>query len=138
MGATWYQSHASAAKAAIDSLTRSLGLEWGAFGIRCVGVAPGPIGDTAGFSKLGGDSLGIEAILETIPIGRLGKTWDIAMACVFLASAAGAFVSGETIVIDGASYLWKPQLAPREMIAQLSRASEKTSRNTGLATAAKL
>jgi peroxisomal 2,4-dienoyl-CoA reductase len=43
-GATWYQAHASAAKAAIDSLTRTLGLEWGAFGIRVTGVAPGPIG----------------------------------------------------------------------------------------------
>uniref|UniRef100_A0A061SLR5 2,4-dienoyl-CoA reductase [(3E)-enoyl-CoA-producing] n=1 Tax=Tetraselmis sp. GSL018 TaxID=582737 RepID=A0A061SLR5_9CHLO len=51
-GATWYQAHASAAKAAIDSLTRSLALEWGAFGIRVAGVAPGPIGDTAGMSKL--------------------------------------------------------------------------------------
>jgi peroxisomal 2,4-dienoyl-CoA reductase len=47
-GATWYQAHASAAKAAIDSLTRSLGLEWGEFGIRVCGVAPGPIADTPG------------------------------------------------------------------------------------------
>lgn len=47
-GATWYQAHASAAKAAIDSLTRSLALEWGEFGIRVNGVAPGPIQDTAG------------------------------------------------------------------------------------------
>ena len=46
-GATWYQVHASAAKAAIDSLTRTLGLEWGSFGIRTAGVAPGPIGDNA-------------------------------------------------------------------------------------------
>lgn len=37
-GATWYQAHASAAKAAIDSLTRSLGLEWGGFGIRVCGA----------------------------------------------------------------------------------------------------
>lgn len=37
-GATWYQAHASAAKAAIDSLTRSLGLEWGSFGIRVCGA----------------------------------------------------------------------------------------------------
>jgi len=42
-GATWYQSHASAAKAAIDSLTRSLALEWGEYGIRVNAIAPGPI-----------------------------------------------------------------------------------------------
>ena len=40
-GATWYQAHASAAKAAVDSLTRSLGLEWGAHNVRVVGIAPG-------------------------------------------------------------------------------------------------
>lgn len=47
-GATWYQVHASAAKAAVDSITRSLALEWGEYGIRVNGVAPGPIRGTAG------------------------------------------------------------------------------------------
>ncbi len=47
-GATWYQVHASAAKSAIDSITRSLALEWGQYGIRVNGVAPGPIEGTAG------------------------------------------------------------------------------------------
>ncbi len=47
-GATWYQSHACAAKAGVDSLTRSLALEWGQFGIRVNGIAPGAISDTQG------------------------------------------------------------------------------------------
>jgi NAD(P)-dependent dehydrogenase (short-subunit alcohol dehydrogenase family) len=47
-GATWFQVHASAAKAAVDSITQSLALEWGDFGIRVNGVAPGPIEGTAG------------------------------------------------------------------------------------------
>lgn len=47
-GATWYQVHASAAKAAVDSITRSLALEWGEYGIRVNGIAPGPIEGTAG------------------------------------------------------------------------------------------
>ena len=42
------QVHASAAKAAVDSITRSLALEWGEYGVRVVGVAPGPIKGTAG------------------------------------------------------------------------------------------
>ena len=42
------QAHASAAKSAVDSLTRSLAMEWGHFGVRVNGIAPGPIGGTAG------------------------------------------------------------------------------------------
>jgi peroxisomal 2,4-dienoyl-CoA reductase len=52
-GATWYQVHASAAKAAVDSITRSLALEWGEYGIRVNGVAPGPIRGTAGEAVCG-------------------------------------------------------------------------------------
>ena len=47
---TWYQTHASAAKAAVDSLTRSLAVEWGDHSIRVVGIAPGPIANTEGSS----------------------------------------------------------------------------------------
>lgn len=46
------QAHASAAKAAVDSLTRSLALEWGSFNIRVNGIAPGPVAGTAGDAAL--------------------------------------------------------------------------------------
>ena len=46
------QVHAAAAKAAIDSVTRTLALEWGTYNIRVNGIAPGPIADTAGMTKL--------------------------------------------------------------------------------------
>jgi 2,4-dienoyl-CoA reductase [(3E)-enoyl-CoA-producing], peroxisomal len=51
-GATWWQAHASAAKSAVDSLTRSLALEWGPQNIRVVGIAPGPIANTPGMLLL--------------------------------------------------------------------------------------
>lgn len=130
-GATWYQAHASAAKAAIDSMTRSYGLEWGQFNIRTAGIAPGPIAGTAGLAKLGG-GLGEEVIIETIPLRRMGQKFDIAMTAVFLASSGGSFISGETIVVDGASWMWRQPLAPREMIEQVSRGLEKKSRETGI------
>eukprot|EP00958_Prasinococcus_capsulatus_P006703 scaffold625_cov420-Prasinococcus_capsulatus_cf.AAC.56 len=81
-GATWWQTHASAAKAAsnqatrglskVDSITRSLGLEWGEYGIRVVGVAPGPIAGTAGMAKLapGVDADGL--MKERIPLEKYG------------------------------------------------------------------
>lgn len=68
------QAHASAAKSAIDSLTRTLALEWGCDGIRVNGIAPGPIADTPGTTKL---APGLtkddveEMIAERIPIVRL-------------------------------------------------------------------
>jgi NAD(P)-dependent dehydrogenase (short-subunit alcohol dehydrogenase family) len=49
---TPWQTHASAAKAGVDSITQSLAHEWGEFGIRCNGIAPGPIADTEGFERL--------------------------------------------------------------------------------------
>jgi len=103
--AQWYQIHPSAAKAAIDSMTRNLALEWGEYGIRTVGVAPGPIGDTAGWTKLSGvdnvEDSEDEVAKAIVPVGRLGSKFDIAMAVLFMATAAGDYINGHTIVVDG-------------------------------------
>ena len=130
-GATWYQAHASAAKAAIDSLTRSLALEWGGYGIRTVGIAPGPIRGTAGMTKL---APGMQStVAATVPVGRMGETSDIALSAVYLCSDAGAYVNGETIVVDGGAWFWKQPIAPREQILNMSKRVERKSRDTGVA-----
>lgn len=75
-------------QAAVDSITRSLALEWGTdYDIRVNGIAPGPIGDTAGLSKLLPQEMMSE--LTANPITKLGQKWDIAMAAVYLVSTAG-------------------------------------------------
>src|SRR5262245_10582557 len=51
-GATPAQAHVSAAKAGVDALTRNLAVEWGPYGIRVVGIAPGPIDGTEGVARL--------------------------------------------------------------------------------------
>ena len=51
-GGTAAQLHVSAAKAGIDALTRTLAVEWGAYGIRVNGIAPGAIDDTEGVRRL--------------------------------------------------------------------------------------
>ena len=83
-------------------------------------------------TKLGG-GIDVASLAEAVPLRRLGRTWDIGMACVFLASSAATFISGETLVVDGGAWLWKPLLFPRESVAALSKALEKPSRATGLA-----
>jgi len=148
-GATWFQAHACAAKAAVDALTRALALEWGEYGVRVVGVAPGPIRGTAGLSKLapvgpepgaGGGSSGPSPmermVARAVPLGRLGEREDIAWACVYLASAAGRYVSGETLVVDGAAWVWRPPVVERSVVARLSRAVEGKSRAVGVAAGA--
>ena len=131
-GATWYQTHASAAKSAIDSITRSLALEWGRDNIRVNGIAPGPIANTPGTTKLapGMTSDDVEdMIAERVPMGRLGTAFDIGMAAVYLScDASGSYVSGTTLVVDGAEWLYKPPMVPREMVAELSRKVEAKSR----------
>lgn len=138
-GATWYQAHASAAKAAVDSLTRTLGLEWGSYGIRVNGVAPGPIEGTAGLTKLAPAAAEALTALwkEHIPVGRLGTKRDIALAVVFLAGPAAGFVTGHTLVVDGGEWMYRTPIVPREQVLRASRAVEAKSRAVGTASGVK-
>lgn len=101
-GATPLQTHAAAAKAAVDSITRSLALEWGSLGIQVNGIAPGPIAETEGMMRLAPKKQK-EAMVKGIPLRRFGTIKDIANAAVFLCSEAGSYVHGETLVVDGGS-----------------------------------
>ena len=101
---TMGQSHAAAAKAGIDSLTRTLAVEWGPHGIRVNGIAPGPIDGTEGVRRLTSDASREHAV-RTCPLGRLGTTDDIAQASLFLCSDAASYVNGVTLVVDGGLWL---------------------------------
>ncbi|KAM0002924.1 putative 2,4-dienoyl-CoA reductase ((2E)-enoyl-CoA-producing) [Helianthus debilis subsp. tardiflorus] len=127
--ATWYQIHVSAAKAAVDSITRSLALEWGTdYGIRVNGIAPGPIDDTTGTSKLVPEKVLLKRKQESA-LYRMGKKWDIAMAALYLASDAGNYVNGTTLVVDGGIWLSSPRHISKEAIKQVSKTVEKKSRD---------
>jgi peroxisomal 2,4-dienoyl-CoA reductase len=103
------QIHASAAKAGIDAVTRNLAVEWGRFGIRVCGVAPGPIAGTAGMKRRAPGEVG-ETARAAIPAGRFGEIDEIAAAAVFLRSPAAAYVSGHVLVVDGAHCVATPPL----------------------------
>jgi NAD(P)-dependent dehydrogenase (short-subunit alcohol dehydrogenase family) len=88
------------AKAGVDMLIRVASMELGRHGIRVVGIAPGFVDTplTAG----GGDAA--KAIyLDKTPLGRTGEVDDIAAAAEFLVSDQASWVSGETLVVDGAA-----------------------------------
>ncbi|KAM0948682.1 putative 2,4-dienoyl-CoA reductase ((2E)-enoyl-CoA-producing) [Dioscorea sansibarensis] len=128
--ASWYQIHVSAAKAAVDSVTRSLALEWGTdYDIRVNGIAPGPIEGTPGLRKLAPEEMKVK-MRETMPLFKIGERWDIAMAALYLASDAGKYVNGTTMVVDGGLWLSRPRHIPKEEVKQLSRVIEKKSRTS--------
>jgi peroxisomal 2,4-dienoyl-CoA reductase len=98
------QLHVSAAKAGIDALTRTLAVEWGPYGIRVNGIAPGPIADTEGVRRLlTGDKA--ERAARLTPLRRLGAIQDVADATLFLCSEAAGFITGVTLVVDGGQWL---------------------------------
>jgi len=101
---TPFQIHASSAKAGIDALTRNLSVEWGGLGIRVNAIAPGPIDDTEGMSRLA--PAGMKEKLENvIPLKRFGRIDEIANAVLFLASPASTYTTGAILVIDGGQWL---------------------------------
>jgi len=98
-------SHYGAAKSAVIMLTRELGVAWGRKGIRVNCIAPGPV-ETEGYldvlKQAGPDGKKTyDAVAARVGMGRWGKVHEIAYPCIFLASDASAWMTGETIVIDG-------------------------------------
>lgn len=102
--ATPMQIHVSAAKAGVDAITRNLSVEWGRYGIRVNGIAPGPIEDTEGIKRLLPPQFK-EALTKKIPLQRLGRIEDIEHAALFLCSDAAAYINGVTLVVDGGHWL---------------------------------
>jgi len=98
------QLHVSAAKAGVDALTRNLAVEWGRYGIRVNGIAPGPIEDTEGMKRLVPEPVK-EKLKKNIPLGRFGRISDIEKAAVFLCSDAASFINGVVLVVDGGHWL---------------------------------
>ena len=89
-----------AAKGAVESLTRQWATEWAKYGIRVNGIRPTFV-DTPQVAMLLGDPAFKASIVSRIPLGRVGGTDDVTGAVVFLLSDAAAFITGQTIGLDG-------------------------------------
>jgi peroxisomal 2,4-dienoyl-CoA reductase len=91
------QSHVSVAKAGVDAMAMSVAIEQGPRGITSNVIAPGPIADTEGMSRLS-RSDNHKNNAKTVPSGRYGTVKEIADATVYLFSDSGNFVNGEVLV----------------------------------------
>ena len=81
-------------------LARNLAVEWGKHNVRVNCIAPGLV-KTDFARALWDNPTYLQQVLATTPLGRIGEPEDIGAIAVFLASRAGAFITGQTIVADG-------------------------------------
>ncbi len=93
------------AKSALQAMTRSLAVEWGRFGIRTVAIAPGPFPTEAASRQLRPDAGGVESLASQVPLGRVGRSDELADLAAYLVSDGAGFVTGETVTIDGGLHL---------------------------------
>ena len=101
-------AHSAAARAGTDNLTKTLAVEWARAGVRVNAVAPGLI-ESSGleqYPEVVRQTL-VPQVIQDIPFKRMGTESEVAAVITFLLSPAAAYISGETIKIDGASSLWR-------------------------------
>jgi 3-oxoacyl-[acyl-carrier protein] reductase len=96
------QAAYAASKAGLIGLTKSVARELASRNIRCNAVTPGFI-QTDMTAGLGGEVQ--QKLLAQVPLGRLGSAEDVAGAVLFLASDAAAYVTGETLKVNGGMYM---------------------------------
>jgi NAD(P)-dependent dehydrogenase (short-subunit alcohol dehydrogenase family) len=92
------------AKAGVAQLARNLAVQWGPQGVRSNAIAPGLI-DTRFADSLKADEDFMARRMQMTPLRRMGQPHEIAGAAVFLAAAAGGFVNGQVLVVDGGTVI---------------------------------
>lgn len=91
----------SAAKAGLVSLTRSVAVRYGRYGIRANVLAPGTVRTPAWSARLAHDPQLLERLTRWYPLGRVGTVDDIAAAASFLLSADASWITGTVLTVDG-------------------------------------
>jgi NAD(P)-dependent dehydrogenase (short-subunit alcohol dehydrogenase family) len=100
-----YVVPSAVAKAGVMALTTSLAVEWGPRGIRCNGIAPGPIPTEGAFSRLMPSKEMEQAALQRNPLRRFGTLEEFANLAAFLVSDGCTYINGEIVVMDGGAWL---------------------------------
>jgi citronellol/citronellal dehydrogenase len=97
-------AHSSAARAAVENLTRVLSIEWARFGIKLTALAAGHFATDTLMTKY--PKPVVEGVAGTVPLQRLGRPEEFAWLVAYLASPAGDYLSGAVLTIDGARDNW--------------------------------
>jgi NAD(P)-dependent dehydrogenase (short-subunit alcohol dehydrogenase family) len=103
-GTVTHRAHNVTAKAGLHGLAMAIAREFGAQGITANTVAPGPVDTERDWSQYGHQAP--DEVRASIPLHRYGTTDEIAAACLFLASDAGAFVTGQVIHVNGGQQMY--------------------------------
>ena len=100
-----YVVPSSVAKAGVLNLTRSLGAEWGKYGIRLNAIAPGPFPTKGAWKRLMPDPSFEKKMVQRIPLKRTGQHAELTNLAAYLLSDYSAYMTGEVVTIDGGEWL---------------------------------
>ena len=108
--ATWvwtgspYVVPSAMSKSGIHAMTQSLAAEWGKYGIKVNGIAPGPFPTKGAWERLNPDN-NDDGMMSTVPVGRVGEMIELQNLATFLMADGCDYLTGQTIGLDGAQYL---------------------------------
>ena len=108
--ATWvwtgspYVVPSAMSKSGIHAMTQSLAAEWGKYGIKVNGIAPGPFPTNGAWERLNPDN-NDDGMMSTVPVGRVGEMIELQNLATFLMADGCDYLTGQTIGLDGAQYL---------------------------------
>ena len=101
-----YVVPSAVAKAGVVALTKSLGAEWGKYGIRLNAIAPGPFPTEGAWTRLMPTPEIQELFEKQIPLGRVGEHSELANLASYLLSDYSSFMTGSVVTLDGGETAW--------------------------------
>ena len=99
-----FRAHNMVCKAGVHAFSKAIGVEFAADGITANTVSPGSIETTRDWSQYPANWR--EMRLAQIPMKKIGRVDDIAMACVYLAGDSGSYISGQVIHVNGGQFMY--------------------------------
>ena len=99
--------HSAAAKAGVQAMTRTLAVEWARYGIRVNCIAPGPTETEGAGAALWPTEEDRRSLTNSVPLKRFTTPEEVATSAAFLLSDDAAYVTGDTLVVDGGQWLGK-------------------------------